>query len=92
MLELAHKRLSTIFIGGSACVIVTILVFPVWAGEDLHNLIASNIEKLGDFLEGIYFSYVCHPEKYNSAPRPNVLFRVTLHFTKINYSIRSSHK
>ncbi|KAL6196239.1 hypothetical protein ACLB2K_031854 [Fragaria x ananassa] len=57
VLELAHKRLSTIFIGGSACVIVTILVFPVWAGEDLHNLIASNIEKLGDFLEGFGSEY-----------------------------------
>ncbi|KAL4611232.1 hypothetical protein ACB092_08G108000 [Castanea dentata] len=51
ILELAHKRLSTVLIGGSSCVIISILVCPVWAGEDLHNLIALNMEKLANFLE-----------------------------------------
>ena len=54
ILELAHNRLSTVSIGAAACVIVAIVVFPVWAGEDLHNLIALNIEKLGNSLEGMY--------------------------------------
>lgn len=52
IIELAHKRLSTIIIGGLACVIITIFVCPVWAGEDLHNLIAVNVERLANFLEG----------------------------------------
>ena len=30
----------------------SILVFPVWAGDDLHNLAAGNIEKLVSFLQG----------------------------------------
>ena len=51
ILELAHQRLSTIIIGGSSCIIISVLVFPVWAGEDLHNLIALNMEKLATFLE-----------------------------------------
>ena len=51
ILELAHQRLSTIIIGGSSCIIISILVFPVWAGEDLHNLIALNMENLANFLE-----------------------------------------
>ncbi|KAF3961677.1 hypothetical protein CMV_013728 [Castanea mollissima] len=51
ILELAYKRLSTILIGGSSCVIISILVRPIWAGEDLHNLIALNMEKLANFLE-----------------------------------------
>ncbi|KAK7844491.1 aluminum-activated malate transporter 2 [Quercus suber] len=51
ILELAHKRLSTVLIGGSSCVIISILVRPVWAGEDLHNLIALNMEKIANFLE-----------------------------------------
>ncbi|KAL9368256.1 hypothetical protein Peur_039455 [Populus x canadensis] len=58
ILELAQSRLSTVSIGAAACVIVSIVVFPVWAGEDLHNLIALNIEKLGNSLEGfgdVYF-------------------------------------
>ncbi|CAA2956986.1 aluminum-activated malate transporter 2-like [Olea europaea subsp. europaea] len=49
--ELACMRILTIFIGGSTSVIVSILVYPVWAGEDLHKLVAQNIEKLGKFLE-----------------------------------------
>lgn len=53
ILELAHKRLSTVIIGGSACIIISILICPVWAGQDLHNLIATNLEKLGKFLEGM---------------------------------------
>ncbi|XP_061960049.1 aluminum-activated malate transporter 2-like [Populus nigra] len=57
ILELAHRRLSTICIGGATCVIISIVIFPVWAGEDLHNLIALNIEKLGNFLEGFGDEY-----------------------------------
>ncbi|KAL6566998.1 hypothetical protein OROMI_015402 [Orobanche minor] len=58
VLDMAHRRLSTILIGGSAAVVICIFIFPVWAGEDLHKLIAVNIEKLAIFLEGfgrIYF-------------------------------------
>ncbi|OMO62697.1 Aluminum-activated malate transporter [Corchorus capsularis] len=57
LLELAHKRLSTVLIGGSTCVVISILLFPVWAGQDLHNLTASNIEKLAYFLEGFGDEY-----------------------------------
>ena len=52
LLELAHQRLSTILIGGATCMIISLFVCPVWAGEDLHKLIASNIEKLANYLEG----------------------------------------
>ncbi|KAK4358539.1 hypothetical protein RND71_020768 [Anisodus tanguticus] len=52
IVDMAHKRLSTILIGASVCVIVSIFVCPVWAGEDLHKLVAQNMEKLGKFLEG----------------------------------------
>lgn len=54
MLELVHKRVSTILIGASTCVLVSIFVYPVWAGEDLHKHVAQNIQKLGLFLEGTY--------------------------------------
>ncbi|XP_027062992.1 aluminum-activated malate transporter 2-like [Coffea eugenioides] len=57
ILDLAHKRLSTIFVGASTCVIVSIFVCPVWAGEDLHNLVADHLEKLGNFLEGFGEEY-----------------------------------
>lgn len=57
ILEFAHKRLSTVVIGGSVCLIISVAVCPVWAGEDLHRLIALNMEKLANFLEGTHKSF-----------------------------------
>ncbi|KAL0374788.1 UNVERIFIED_CONTAM: Aluminum-activated malate transporter 8 [Sesamum radiatum] len=51
-LQIAYQRLSTILIGGATCMIISIFICPVWAGQDLHNLIAANLEKLATFLEG----------------------------------------
>ncbi|XP_071931322.1 aluminum-activated malate transporter 2-like isoform X1 [Coffea arabica] len=57
VIDIALTRLSTVMIGGSAALAICILLFPVWAGEDLHHLVADNIEKLGDFLEGFGDEY-----------------------------------
>lgn len=53
VLVLTHKRISTVIIGGLSCVLISIFVCPVWAGQDLHSLLASNVEKLSFFLLGI---------------------------------------
>ncbi|KAI3842143.1 hypothetical protein MKX03_019999 [Papaver bracteatum] len=58
ILKLAHKRVSTIALGCLTYVIMSIFVFPVWAGRDLHKLISHNIEKQSYFLQGfgeLYF-------------------------------------
>lgn len=52
LIELAHQRLSTIAIGGATCMFISIFLFPVWAGEDLHKLAANNLDKLAAYLEG----------------------------------------
>ncbi|KAI3523147.1 hypothetical protein L1887_01204 [Cichorium endivia] len=57
IIELAHKRLSTILFGGATCIIISMCVCPVWAGEDLHQLIVTNLEKLASFLEGFGGEY-----------------------------------
>ncbi|KAF8395469.1 hypothetical protein HHK36_019415 [Tetracentron sinense] len=57
ILELGHQRLSTISIGCATCVIVSTFIYPVWSGEDLHNLVALNMEKLASFLEGLDGEY-----------------------------------
>ncbi|KAK4440565.1 Aluminum-activated malate transporter 2 [Sesamum alatum] len=57
VLDMAHRRLSTILIGGSATVVISIFVCPIWAGEDLHKITAANLEKLATFLEGFGREY-----------------------------------
>ncbi|KAI9090700.1 hypothetical protein K1719_028553 [Acacia pycnantha] len=52
LFELAHQRFSTIIIGVASCMIISLGAYPVWAGEDLHKLVASNIQKLANYLEG----------------------------------------
>ncbi|KAI4343147.1 hypothetical protein MLD38_027683 [Melastoma candidum] len=53
LLTLACQRLSTVAIGTSLCIVVSMMVCPIWAGEELHRLIIRNTEKLSDSLEGI---------------------------------------
>lgn len=56
--EMAHTRLSTILIGCATALVVCIFMCPVWAGEELHNKISSNIESLASFLQGIFCTYI----------------------------------
>ncbi|XP_022866616.1 aluminum-activated malate transporter 8-like isoform X2 [Olea europaea var. sylvestris] len=52
IIQLAYQRLLTVLIGAIACVAISAFIFPVWAGQDLHNLAAENLEKLASVLEG----------------------------------------
>ncbi|CAB4287032.1 unnamed protein product [Prunus armeniaca] len=70
LLEMAHERLLTIIIGGGTCMIISVFLCPVWAGEDLHKLIASNIEKLANCLEGFGGEYFQTPKDGNCGMVP----------------------
>ncbi|PQM43336.1 aluminum-activated malate transporter 8 [Prunus yedoensis var. nudiflora] len=70
LLEMAHERLLTIIIGGGTCMIISVFLCPVWAGEDLHKLIASNIEKLANCLEGFGGEYFQQPKDGNCGMVP----------------------
>ncbi|KAG2320121.1 hypothetical protein Bca52824_013334 [Brassica carinata] len=51
ILDLAESRLSTVLVGGVSCVLISIFVCPVWAGQDLHSLLVSNLDTLSHFLQ-----------------------------------------
>ncbi|XP_074573644.1 LOW QUALITY PROTEIN: aluminum-activated malate transporter 10-like [Curcuma longa] len=53
LLQLAQERVYTISIGVGICLLVCVLVCPVWAGQELHLLVSGNLEKLADSLEGL---------------------------------------
>ncbi|MED6106171.1 hypothetical protein PIB30_002622 [Stylosanthes scabra] len=67
LFQLAQQRLATILIGGATSMLVSIFVSPVWAGQDLHNLVASNLDKLANYLQGFEQEYFhCSENKENS--------------------------
>ncbi|XP_044475512.1 aluminum-activated malate transporter 2-like isoform X2 [Mangifera indica] len=78
LLEMAHQRISTILIGGFTAVAVCIFIFPVWAGDDLHNLVANNIEKLAIFLEGFGPEYFKMTEDEESPKKVSEGFKSVL--------------
>ncbi|KAI3449288.1 hypothetical protein Pfo_005953 [Paulownia fortunei] len=66
LFELAVHRLSTIAIGTSICILTSMLFCPVWAGNELHNLIKNNMEKLADSLDGCVAEYFRSDVKANN--------------------------
>lgn len=56
VLCIAHQRLYMIAIGCGLCLLMSLLVFPIWSGEDLHNSTVSKLEGLAKSIEGIPIS------------------------------------
>ncbi|KAJ0779045.1 putative aluminum-activated malate transporter [Helianthus annuus] len=57
LLSMTHERVSTIIIGTCLCIITSMLIFPVWAGLELHLLVPRNMNKLAKSLECKYFKH-----------------------------------
>lgn len=55
----AMDRLYSIAIGGFVAVSVNVLIFPIWAGEQLHRELVNNFDSVADSLEGLncYFTH-----------------------------------
>ncbi|XP_027769829.1 aluminum-activated malate transporter 8-like [Solanum pennellii] len=50
-LEMVKHRISTIMVSVATVMVISLVIRPVWAGKDLHNLIIANLEKLASFLD-----------------------------------------
>lgn len=57
LFQVAYTRLATIIIGCIICMLISLLICPIWAGEDLHKLITCNMEGLAESLEGCVTAY-----------------------------------
>ncbi|KAJ1259275.1 hypothetical protein BS78_10G141300 [Paspalum vaginatum] len=53
----ARHRLTTIAIGAMICFAVCALIFPVWAGPELHDQVARNMDKLAAAVESCIEDY-----------------------------------
>lgn len=52
VMKLAKERLSTIGMGFAVCTFTSLLIFPMWASDELHRSTASKFEKLASCIEG----------------------------------------
>lgn len=50
--KIAHQRLYTIAIGCAVCLFTSLLVFPIWSGEDLHTITVAKLQGLANCIEG----------------------------------------
>uniref|UniRef100_A0ACD5Z5S0 Uncharacterized protein n=1 Tax=Avena sativa TaxID=4498 RepID=A0ACD5Z5S0_AVESA len=69
LLALAQQRLVTVAIGIFICLAVCVLVWPVWAGQELHLLTVRNMEKLAGAVEGCVQDYFSDAEEEEAAKR-----------------------
>ncbi|XP_058100321.1 aluminum-activated malate transporter 9-like [Magnolia sinica] len=57
-LRTAIERLYSIAIGGIVAVLVNVLVFPIWAGEQLHSELVKSFDSVADSLEECVRKYL----------------------------------
>ncbi|KAK7406375.1 hypothetical protein VNO78_07999 [Psophocarpus tetragonolobus] len=57
VLKIAHDRVYTIAIGCAVCLLMSLLVFPNWSGEDLHNSTVYKLEGLAKSIEACVNEY-----------------------------------
>ncbi|XP_057473816.1 aluminum-activated malate transporter 13-like [Actinidia eriantha] len=57
IIKLARERLATIGMGFAICIFINLLVFPMWASDELHYSTASKFGKLACCIEGCLEEY-----------------------------------
>ncbi|KAK8711581.1 hypothetical protein V6N13_146859 [Hibiscus sabdariffa] len=91
--EIARDRLAAVAMGFGVCLFISLLVFPIWASDELHDSLVSRFQLLAISLEGFskeYFGNVNENEKktgFNfSSKCKSVLHTKTKDETLVNFA------
>ncbi|EOA16338.1 hypothetical protein CARUB_v10004488mg [Capsella rubella] len=57
VITIAHDRFYTIAIGCGICLFMSLLVFPIWSGEDLHKTTVGKLQGLSRSIEACVNEY-----------------------------------
>lgn len=58
VIKIAHERFYTIAMGVGICLLMSLLVFPIWSGEDLHKSTVAKLQGLSYSIEGMYLNII----------------------------------
>ena len=58
VLKMANERFYTIAIGCAICLLMSLLIFPNWSGQHLHESTVFKIQGLADSIQGMYYCQV----------------------------------
>ncbi|KAL0692909.1 hypothetical protein Bca4012_060089 [Brassica carinata] len=63
VIKIAHQRLLTIAMGIGICLFMSLLVFPIWSGDDLHMSTVTKFQGLSRSIEACVSKYFEEKEK-----------------------------
>ncbi|XP_031503108.1 aluminum-activated malate transporter 12-like [Nymphaea colorata] len=62
VLFIAQKRVCAMAIGCGLCLLMSLLVFPIWAGQDLHDTTVSKFQALAKSIQACVHEYFQDPD------------------------------